>query len=92
MFSALVPPSFSEKGNRGSAIRCWTEAFFGSLFWEQVGGVLEAPCSCKQSAINSSLPLPFYLYSLGFGVAILGSKPLIDKIHMKCLPRRYVLS
>ena len=45
MFSALLPPSFSEKGNRGPAI-------------EQVGGVLEAPCSCKQSAITRLLLSP----------------------------------
>ena len=65
VFSVLFPPSFSEKGNRVLG----AEAFFWSKL--QVGGVLEAPCSCKLQAIcnHSFAPLPFYFNSFGFGLS-----------------------
>ena len=55
VFSALFPPSFSEKGNRGPAIRCWREAFSESRlegFWKRL-----VPASNLQSFMSSSLLL-----------------------------------
>ena len=70
---------FSEKGNRGPAIRCLD----GSLFWEIKVWRGSGSALFLQAICNHSSPLlPFYFKALGFGVAILDSKPLIDNIHM----------
>ncbi len=64
VFSVLFPPSFSEKGNRGPAIR--ESLFFGAGcrlegFWKRL-----VPASYKQSALQSpisSSPLLFLTLS-----------------------------
>ena len=83
MFSGLVPPSFSELGNRGPAIRYWSESLFLEAgcrlegFWKRlVPAKLQAICN------HSSRLLPFYFNSLGFGLSISGAEALINKIHI----------
>ena len=57
MFGLVPAKLFLKKETGVQPFAVWREAFFGRRF----GGVLEAPCSCKQSAITRLLLSPSIL-------------------------------